>query len=255
MNSDITARGEFSVISTFDLNIEATNGSVQLFPGGGTYNTGTEVELTATPASEEYYFSDWTGGITDSVNPVTVTMDDNYTITANFGAYPTYTLNITANNGYVKKTPDQAEYLEGTEVNIIAIADDDYKFVNWTGDASVSDSVYRQDITMDHDFTLTAHFESTNGITGMNDLNARLSDVNIFPNPNDGSEVNIVLNGNINNVKVCIYNVTGMKLYSGTFNSNTFTIPVLEIEEMNTGYYLMEIISNDQKERKSLIVR
>jgi hypothetical protein len=253
MNSDVTALGEFSVISIFDLNIEATNGSVRLFPGGGTYNINTEVELTATPASEAYYFSDWTGGITDSANPVTVTMDDNYTITANFTAKPTYSLTIEeATNGSVIVTPDQANYLAGTVVNIVAIPDSAYKFVNWTGDASVSDSTIRQNITMDHDITLTAHFVST---AGMNDLNAMLSGVNIYPNPGDGSEVNILLNGNSEDVDVSIYNVTGAKLYSGTFYSNAFTIPVSEIEGMNTGYYLMEITSNGRKVRKKLIIR
>ncbi len=250
MNSDITALGEFSVISAFALNIEATNGSVRLFPGGGTYNIGTEVELTATPASEAYYFSDWTGGITDSANPVTVTMDDNYTITANFGAYPTYTLNITANNGYVKKTPDQAEYLEGTEVNIIAIADDDYKFVNWTGDASVSDSVYRQDITMDHDFTLTAHFVSTIGI---DDVTAGIPGLNLYPNPNGGEEVTITLNSS-EAVNVCIYSLTGAKLYSEIFQTNTFTIPLSSIDAIESGYYLIEISTQGQKARRKLII-
>jgi hypothetical protein len=252
MNSDVTALGEFSVISIFDLNIEATNGSVRLFPGGGTYNINTEVELTATPASEAYYFSDWTGGITDSANPVTVTMDDNYTITANFTAKPTYSLTIEeATNGSVIVTPDQANYLAGTVVNIVAIPDSAYKFVNWTGDASVSDSTIRQNITMDHDITLTAHFVST---AGMNDLNAMLSGVNIYPNPGDGSEVNILLNGNSEDVDVSIYNVTGAKLYSGTFYSNAFTIPLSGKKAINSGYYLIEISIRGQKVRRKLII-
>ncbi|MFW6225091.1 MAG: InlB B-repeat-containing protein, partial [Bacteroidota bacterium] len=252
MNSDITAKGEFSPVATYNLNIEKTNGSVRLFPGGGTYNTGTEVELTAIPASQEYYFSDWTGDITDSANPVSVIMDENYTITANFPANPKYLLTIeTTEGGSVDISPDQADYLEGTVVNIIAKPDSAYKFVNWTGDASVSDSVIRQDITMDHDITLTAHFVST---AGMDDLNSALAGVNIYPNPNNGEEVNILLNGNSETVEVSIYSLTGAKLYSGSFNSNAFTIPLSGIEAIKSGYYLMEIKSNNQIIRKKLIV-
>ncbi len=252
MDSDITVLGEFNLIPTYDLNIDVTNGSVRLVPGGGTYNTGTEVELTASPASEEYYFSEWSGGITDSANPVTVIMDNNYTITANFQARPKYFLTVhDTEGGSVNINPKQEDYLEGTDVNIIAIPDSAYKFVNWTGDASVSDSVIRQDITMDHDITITAHFVST---AGMDELNSPLSGVNIYPNPNDGEEVNILLNGNSKRVEVCIYNLTGSKLYSGTFNSNTFSIPISEVEEMKTGYYLMEIKYNNQIIRKKLII-
>ncbi len=128
--------------------------------------------MTANPASEEYYFSDWTGDITDSVNPVTVTMDNDHTITANFSAHPRYLLIIeTTEGGSVNINPEQTDYLEGTVVNILAIPDSAYKFVNWTGDVSVSDSVIRQDIILDHDITITAHFVST---AGMDELNSVL---------------------------------------------------------------------------------
>jgi len=58
-------------------------GSIKLSPGGGTYEAGTEVTVTA-ESSEEYVFDHWTGDVTGTSNSVTVTMDANKSITANF---------------------------------------------------------------------------------------------------------------------------------------------------------------------------
>ena len=49
--------------------------------GGGTFASGTQVSLTATPSSG-YSFSGWSNGST--TNPLTVTLNSNTSITANF---------------------------------------------------------------------------------------------------------------------------------------------------------------------------
>ncbi len=59
------------------------SGSVTLNPAGGTYNEGTQVVITAIPASG-YKFSNWSGAVSDTVNPVTITVNANKSITANF---------------------------------------------------------------------------------------------------------------------------------------------------------------------------
>jgi hypothetical protein len=53
--------------------------------GGGTFASGTQVSLTATPTSG-YSFSGWSNGST--ANPLTVTLNSNTTITANFELIP-----------------------------------------------------------------------------------------------------------------------------------------------------------------------
>jgi hypothetical protein len=63
----------------------ANGGSVSLDiaqPAQG-YLEGTEVELTANPASG-YAFSCWAGDISGSTNPITITMDSDKSLTANF---------------------------------------------------------------------------------------------------------------------------------------------------------------------------
>jgi len=52
-------------------------------PQGGTYDAGTTVELTAT-SNVDYTFTGWTGDFEGSSNPVTLTMLNDQTLTANF---------------------------------------------------------------------------------------------------------------------------------------------------------------------------
>jgi uncharacterized repeat protein (TIGR02543 family) len=57
--------------------------SVPLGRCAGKYTTGAEVELTATPASG-WIFTGWSGDASGKTNPLTVTMDADKIITANF---------------------------------------------------------------------------------------------------------------------------------------------------------------------------
>ena len=58
-------------------------GSVTTLPVGTIYDLGTTVGLTAVE-NPGYYFKDWTGGVTGSISIVTLIMDSDKTITANF---------------------------------------------------------------------------------------------------------------------------------------------------------------------------
>ena len=108
LNANRTLVANFGV-NTYTLNVTATNGTVVKTPNQVTYNHGTTVLLTATP-NAGYVFSSWSGDATGSTNPLTVTMNANKNITANFTAIPanTFTLNVTATNGTVVKNPVQA---------------------------------------------------------------------------------------------------------------------------------------------------
>ena len=72
-----------TVLPIYTLTIISADGSVTLDPAGGSYFSGTEVMLTAVAASG-YTFSSWSGGLTGSDNPATITMDGDKTVTANY---------------------------------------------------------------------------------------------------------------------------------------------------------------------------
>jgi len=68
---------------TYTLNISASNGSVTKNPNKTAYNSGEQVALTPV-ANSGYVFSSWSGDASGSTNPLTVTMNANKNITANF---------------------------------------------------------------------------------------------------------------------------------------------------------------------------
>lgn len=59
------------------------SGSISLSPSGGSYDAGTVVTLTATAASG-WQFSQWSGDISGTTNPVSVTINADMTVTATF---------------------------------------------------------------------------------------------------------------------------------------------------------------------------
>lgn len=62
-----------------------TGGTTDPEPGTYTYDPGTEVTITAIPDSG-YEFSAWSGDASGTDNPITITMDSDMSITANFVA-------------------------------------------------------------------------------------------------------------------------------------------------------------------------
>jgi uncharacterized repeat protein (TIGR02543 family) len=76
---------------TLTTSVQPTGGgSISLSPSGGTYDSGTVVTVTASPASG-YSFSNWSGGATGTSKSVTVTMTGNKSVTANFLSAPEIT--------------------------------------------------------------------------------------------------------------------------------------------------------------------
>lgn len=82
LTANVTLVANFAV-NTYTLNVTAVNGTVVKNPNQPTYNSGSTVQLTATPNSG-YTFTSWSGDATGSVNPLSVLMNANKNITANF---------------------------------------------------------------------------------------------------------------------------------------------------------------------------
>ena len=95
--------------------LTATAGEGGSVTGGGTFASGTQVSLTATP-NAGYSFSGWSNGST--TNPLTVTLNSNTTITANFQVIVSYTLTVSAGEGG-SVSSEGGEYEEGTEVQLL----------------------------------------------------------------------------------------------------------------------------------------
>lgn len=150
-------------ISTYTLTANAVNGTVAKNPDQARYNYGSTVTLTATPAPG-YIFSSWSGDATGTTNPLTVNMNSDKNITANFTAIPAnmFTLTVIANNGSVLKVPNQATYNSGSGVVLTATPNAGYAFSSWSGDAT--GSINPLTVTMNANKNITANFVPNAGV-------------------------------------------------------------------------------------------
>ena len=122
------------------------NGSVARNPDQTGYHYGDVVTLTAN-ADEGWTFDSWSGDATGSTSPVTVTMDEDKSVTATF-TQDEYTLTVdTIGSGSVVSEPVQATYHYGEVVTLTAEAEDGWTFTGWGGDLSGGASL--ETITMD----------------------------------------------------------------------------------------------------------
>ena len=71
-----------SIVNTFTLTLSISAGGT-VSPNSGTYNSGEQVTVTATPNSG-YVFTGWTGSNSGFESSINVTINDNISLTANF---------------------------------------------------------------------------------------------------------------------------------------------------------------------------
>jgi len=165
---DFQIRAEVEEIPEHDLTIDSTEGGEVTTPGEGTftYDAGTVVDLVA-EANECYEFVNWTGDVSTiaDVNTATttITMNGSYNITANFAPL-SYNLMADSTAGGSVTTPGEGTFTYdcGDVVDLVAEADEGYRFVESTGDvdtiADVNDATTT--IAMQDDYDITANFEA-----------------------------------------------------------------------------------------------
>ena len=155
--------------STYTLTTSTGSGGTVTTPGVGSfgpYNSGQVVNLVATP-NANYHFVNWTGNTGTINNPnaasSTITMNGNYSITANFAqdSGTTYTLTYTAGaNGSISGTTPQTVVQGGSGTPVTAVANPSYHFVNWS-DSSTANP--RTDSNVTADISVTANFAQDSG--------------------------------------------------------------------------------------------
>jgi alpha-tubulin suppressor-like RCC1 family protein len=153
----------------FYLCISSTLGGVVTKPGESCpcYYANTTVELIA-EADEHHHFVNWTGDVDtiDDVNDAStnITMNDSYSITANFELDPgCHSLTIFNNYGGSVVEPGEGyfAYVASTTIDLIAEPGEDYRFKEWTGDVDIIANVdaAATNITMNDNYSITANFE------------------------------------------------------------------------------------------------
>jgi len=131
--------------------------------GRYTYDAGTTVDISAA-SDVGWEFDSWSGDVTNpSSSSITVTMDTDKTVVANFIEISPviYTLTVTCepNGGgslTLSPTAEANQYKAGTSVELTATPADGYIFGTWGGD--LNGSTNPASVTMDSDKEITANF-------------------------------------------------------------------------------------------------
>ena len=151
----------------YTLSLSGNNGHVEVdgvaktLPWSGDYVNGTEVTLEAIPDAT-YEFSAWSGDLTGSDNPTTVTVESDMSIVANFSKIH-YQLDLQgvgegtiSVDGAEKSLPWSGLIAAGTSVSLGASPASCYVFDHWSGD--VTGSSNPKSLTMNGPKSVTAHF-------------------------------------------------------------------------------------------------
>lgn len=127
-------------------------------PSGGSFDSGEQFQITATP-NNSFVFKEWNGDLSGSDNPASITITKNMSINALFEqlTYP-LTVDIEGEGGVTEQIVNaKTDYVEGTTVQLTAEPNDEWRFVEWSGDLDgTSNPVI---ITMNSSKEVNARFE------------------------------------------------------------------------------------------------
>ena len=119
----------------------------------GGYTDGTNVQLTASPYSG-YTFLNWTGNLTGTANPGSITINDSKTVTANFSGC--YMLTRTHSGSGSDPTASPAtppdcsagQYVAGEAISLTASPANGWRVASWSGTSNNSSTSTSNSLTM-----------------------------------------------------------------------------------------------------------
>ena len=149
--TDVTVTAGF--VRQWELVVDAQLGGSA--GGGGTYDAGTTVSITATP-NDGYRFAGWTGaGVADASEATTsVTLDESRTVSATF--VRVWNLGVSASAGGTAE--GGGVFDDGFVVPIQAMAEEGYRFAGWVGEGVTDADALVTTALVNADAALTASF-------------------------------------------------------------------------------------------------
>jgi uncharacterized repeat protein (TIGR02543 family) len=157
VNSNRTLVANFSLLS-YNITTSASPAAGGTTGGGGTFNYGTSVTVTATPATG-YQFVNWTvaGSAVSASASYTFTASSSRSVVANFSQL-SYSITTASNPAGGGTTSGSGTYNYGTSVTVSAIPSTGYQFVNWTEGGSVVSTNASYNFTVNTGRSLLANF-------------------------------------------------------------------------------------------------
>jgi uncharacterized repeat protein (TIGR02543 family) len=182
-----TATAKFVRVYRLTVNNNLTDGGTTTHDGSTTHDSGTVVAVTATP-KPGYRFDKWSGASTSENATVTIMMNGDKTLTANYKRIFTLdvvppccgTVRVTV-NGNTVSTPKDLD--SGTVVSVTVTPSSDHRFTGWSG-APSSVNLTSPSITfpMKDKYSLIANF-------------GRMYNLTVVVSPSGGGTVRVTVNG------------------------------------------------------------
>ena len=216
---------------------------------GGTFYNNTTCQLIATP-NEGYNFLNWTkdGAVvsTNYIYEFAVTGSAHFVANFEFVNPQPETVEITAEADPAAggTVTGAGTYEIGETVTMSAVANTDYRFVNWTVGGEVVTDAASFSFIATEDVHLVAHFISTVGVNDVEEL-----PISVYPNPTvDKLFVESPLH-----IRQCeVYSITGQCLLQYKECGQMFEV---QLPGLPAGSYLLRLTSDDHVEVREFIKR
>ncbi len=138
-------------LGIYMVTVAANNKNYGTVSGSGTVVEDSVVTITATPA-EGYRFAQWSNGLTNATETITVTSDTS--LVALFAKIKYYDVTVKADDSEHGTVAGGGNFAEGSEVTITAEPGIDYRFVRWSN-GQTNDTIT---ITVNSNISLVAEF-------------------------------------------------------------------------------------------------
>lgn len=217
-------------VQTYTITLYTNNASMGSVTGGGTYEQGNTVQISAIP-NNGYHFDHWSDGNTQ--NPRNITVNSNITLTAYFVQNTHYyTVTLSSNDYTMGTVTGGGQYEQGTTATCAAVPYNGYHFVRW----SDNNTQNPRSIIVNNNISLTAYFAANTGIEDIDNFG-----IIVYAKDNQ-----IHIDEAIGE-KISVYSIDGRTIASLPRAIEHVTIPVV------AGIYIVKI--GDRPARKVVVIR
>ena len=215
--------------NSYTLTVAANDATMGSAYGAGSYNYNTTATLSAV-ANYGYHFTQWSDAVTD--NPRIVTVLNNATYTAQF-AINSYTLTVQSSNPAIGTTSGSGSYNYLTPVNITALPNVGYHFVQWSDGNTTNPRL----VSVTANATYTAQFAINSYAVGVTSNNSTMGSVSGSGTYNHNSTATLTAtpyygyhfvqwqDGNTQNPRTVV--VTDSAQYTAQFDYNSYLVTAL----------------------------
>ena len=226
-SKDSSEGGKLAAVVFFSVEVSTGDGG-SVNSSGGSFESASSVTFTATP-DQEYVFIGWTGSESKN-NPLTIIVNSDIAVTANFEKRK-YLLTIDVEGeGAVQEeivsTGKSTEYDSGSIIRLTASSLIEWRFVGWSGDYEGEENPI--DINLTKSKNITAIFEKLNPIY--------LDENGITIKANDFVRIRSVYNFNGIDYTIVDYDLLKTMVRQGKDLTKVVTSKVSNMESLFSSY-------------------